>query len=163
MKNFYYYAPTQVVFGKDTEKQVGQLVKKYGGTKVLLHYGGQSAIKSGLLAKVEECLAAEGIEFVKLGGVVPNPRLSLVRKARLHKIRLRAIRRNAIPLIATLLRRLFLKILTMATASTTLRKATQIMVGTFPKLAVPSLPNLVQLRSLDKFSIPVKNEASSFR
>ncbi len=80
MKNFNYYAPTQVVFGRDTEKQVGELVKKYGGKKVLLHYGGQSAIKSGLLQTVEDCLTKEGIEYVKLGGVVPNPRLSLVRK-----------------------------------------------------------------------------------
>lgn len=80
MQNFNYYAPTQVVFGRDTENQVASLVKKYGGTKVLLHYGGQSAIKSGLLPKVESLLTEAGIEFVKLGGVVPNPRLSLVRK-----------------------------------------------------------------------------------
>lgn len=80
MKNFNFYAPTQVVFGRDTEGQVGQLVKKYGGTKVLLHFGGQSAIKSGLLDTVEKSLQAEGIEYVKLGGVKPNPRLSLVRQ-----------------------------------------------------------------------------------
>ena len=52
MKNFNYYAPTQVVFGRNTETQVAELVKKYGGSKILLHYGGQSAIRSGLLAKV---------------------------------------------------------------------------------------------------------------
>lgn len=80
MKDFSYYAPTQVVFGREAEEQVGQLVKKYGGTKVLLHYGGKSAERSGLLQKVEECLTAEGIAYVKLGGVVPNPRLSLVKK-----------------------------------------------------------------------------------
>ena len=80
MQNFNYYAPTQVVFGRDTESQVADLVKKYGGTKVLLHYGGQSAVKSGLLAKVEQTLSDAGIAYVKLGGVVPNPRLSLVRK-----------------------------------------------------------------------------------
>lgn len=80
MKNFKFYAPTHVVFGRDTEHQVGQLVKRYGGTKVLLHYGGQSAIKSGLLARVEESLKSEGIDYVKLGGVKPNPRLSLVRQ-----------------------------------------------------------------------------------
>lgn len=50
MQNFKYYAPTQVIFGRDTEKQVAELVKKYGGTRVLLHYGGQSAVKSGLIA-----------------------------------------------------------------------------------------------------------------
>ncbi|MBP5679611.1 MAG: iron-containing alcohol dehydrogenase [Bacteroidales bacterium] len=80
MKNFKYYAPTYVEFGKGTELKVGQLVKQFGGTKVLLHYGGQSAIKSGLLATVEDCLQKAGIEYVKLGGVVPNPRVSMVRK-----------------------------------------------------------------------------------
>lgn len=49
MQNFQYYAPTQVVFGRDTENQVAELVKKYGGSRVLLHYGGQSAVKSGLI------------------------------------------------------------------------------------------------------------------
>lgn len=80
MQDFTYKAPTEVVFGRNAEQQVGELVKKYGGTKVLLHYGGQSAIKSGLLALVEERLAAAGIQYVKLGGVVPNPRVSLVRQ-----------------------------------------------------------------------------------
>lgn len=80
MQNFKYYAPTQVVFGRDTENQVAELVKKYGGTRVLLHYGGQSAVKSGLIAKVEKILSDADIEYVKLGGVKPNPRLSMVRK-----------------------------------------------------------------------------------
>lgn len=80
MQNFKYYAPTQVVFGRDTEKQVAELVKKYAGTRVLLHYGGQSAVKSGLIANVEKILSDAGIEYVKLGGVKPNPRLSMVRK-----------------------------------------------------------------------------------
>ena len=80
MKNFKYYAPTYVEFGRGTEKKVGQLVKQFGGSKVLLHYGGQSAIKSGLLATVEDCLQKAGVEYVKLGGVVPNPRVSMVRK-----------------------------------------------------------------------------------
>ncbi|MBP5348546.1 MAG: iron-containing alcohol dehydrogenase, partial [Bacteroidaceae bacterium] len=53
MKDFNFYAPTEVVFGKKSEEQVAQLVRKYGGTKVLVHYGGKSAIKSGLLDKVE--------------------------------------------------------------------------------------------------------------
>lgn len=80
MIDFNYYAPTQVVFGKDSESQTGSLVKKYGGTKVLLHYGGQSAQRSGLLDVVKASLKDSGIEFVELGGVVPNPRVSLVRK-----------------------------------------------------------------------------------
>ena len=80
MKNFNYYAPTQVAFGRNSESQVAELVKKHGGSKVLMHYGGQSAIRSGLLAKVEQILTEAGIAYVKLGGVKPNPRLSLVRK-----------------------------------------------------------------------------------
>ena len=80
MKDFNYYAPTEVVFGEQSEEQVAQLVKKYGGTKVLVHYGGQSAVKSGLLDKICGLLQEAGIAFVKLGGVVPNPRLSLAQK-----------------------------------------------------------------------------------
>ena len=80
MKDFVYYAPTEVVFGKHSEEQVARLVKKYGGHKVLVHYGGKSAAKSGLLDKVFALLKEGGIDFVALGGVVPNPRLSLVHR-----------------------------------------------------------------------------------
>ncbi len=76
--SFTYYAPTEVVFGQDTETKAGALVKKWGGTKVLLHYGGESARRSGLLTRIKASLEAEGIAVVELGGVVPNPRLSLV-------------------------------------------------------------------------------------
>lgn len=78
MKDFIYYAPTEVVFGKDSEEQVAKLVKKHGGHKVLVHYGGGSAKKSGLLDKVCYLLEQEGVDYLLLGGVVPNPRLSLV-------------------------------------------------------------------------------------
>ena len=80
MKDFNYYAPTEVVFGEQSEEQVAQLVKKYGGTKVLVHYGGQSAVKSGLLDKICGLLEAGGVAYIKLGGVVPNPRLSFAQK-----------------------------------------------------------------------------------
>jgi hypothetical protein len=80
MKDFNYYAPTEVVFGKKSEEQVAALVKKYGGTKVLIHYGGKSAVKSGLLDKVCNLLKAGGVDYVSLGGVVPNPRLSLAQQ-----------------------------------------------------------------------------------
>ncbi|MCR4810707.1 MAG: iron-containing alcohol dehydrogenase [Prevotella sp.] len=80
MKDFNYYAPTEMVFGEKSEEQVAALVKKYGGTKVLVHYGGQSAIRSGLLDKICRLLTDGGVEFVKLGGVVPNPRLSLAQQ-----------------------------------------------------------------------------------
>ena len=80
MRDFVYYAPTEVVFGKDSEEQVAGLVKKYGGHKVLVHYGGRSAKKSGLLDKICALLRQGGIDYVELGGVVPNPRLSLVQE-----------------------------------------------------------------------------------
>lgn len=78
MKNFHYYTPTQVEFGRGAENKVAELVKHYGGTKVLVHYGGKSASRSGLLQRVTDQLTAAGIAYVTLGGVVPNPRLSLV-------------------------------------------------------------------------------------
>ena len=78
MRDFNYYAPTEVVFGKESEEQVASLVKKYGGTKVLVHYGGKSAQRSGLLDKICGLLREGGVSYVMLGGVVPNPRLSLV-------------------------------------------------------------------------------------
>jgi len=78
--NFNFYAPTEVVFGKETERKVGKLVKKQGCNKVLLHYGGQSAERSGLLKTIRQSLDTENIQYVELGGVVPNPRLSLVYK-----------------------------------------------------------------------------------
>lgn len=78
MLNFNYFTPTKIVFGKGAEAQVGALVKAQGGTKVLLHYGGGSAQRSGLLDKIQSSLQQEGIAYRSLGGVVPNPRLSLV-------------------------------------------------------------------------------------
>ncbi|MBR2292057.1 MAG: iron-containing alcohol dehydrogenase [Prevotella sp.] len=80
MKDFNFYAPTEVVFGEQSEEQVASLVRKYNGTKVLVHYGGQSAIKSRLLDKICRLLTEGGVDFVKLGGVVPNPRLSLAQE-----------------------------------------------------------------------------------
>ena len=78
MFGFRYFTPTKVVFGKDTEYQVADLVKEFGGTKVLIHYGGGSVVRSGLLARVTKCLDEAGIAYVTLGGAVPNPHLSLV-------------------------------------------------------------------------------------
>ena len=73
MDNFNFYSPTEFVFGKDRENECGKYVKKYGGTKVLIHYGGGSAVRSGLLDRVKKSLAAENIPFAELGGVQPNP------------------------------------------------------------------------------------------
>lgn len=78
MENFAYYTPTKVVFGKDEEKNVGKLAKDFGAKKVLIHYGGGSAVRSGLIDKIKTSLTEENISFVELGGVKPNPRLSLI-------------------------------------------------------------------------------------
>jgi alcohol dehydrogenase YqhD (iron-dependent ADH family) len=78
MNNFQYYAPTKVVFGKETENQAGALAAEAGAKKVLVHFGGQSAVKSGLIDRVSASLKAKNVPFVLLGGVVPNPRLSKV-------------------------------------------------------------------------------------
>ncbi len=78
MLNFNFYTPTEVVFGKATENRTGEMIKKYGGTKVLLHYGSGSVVKSGLLDRIKKSLEAENIAYVELGGVVPNPHLKKV-------------------------------------------------------------------------------------
>ncbi|MBI9010514.1 MAG: iron-containing alcohol dehydrogenase [Tenericutes bacterium] len=78
MLNFKYYSPTEFVFGKDTEQEVGKLLKKCKAKKVLLHYGSGSVKRSGLLDRVIKSIEAEKIEHVELGGVVPNPRDTLV-------------------------------------------------------------------------------------
>ena len=80
MKDFTYYAPTRIVFGKESEEKLPQLIQQYGGKKVLVHYGGGSAKRSGLLDKVFTMLDDAGIAYVELGGVVPNPVLSLVKE-----------------------------------------------------------------------------------
>lgn len=80
MRDFEYYTPTRVIFGKDTHLQVGTLLKEQKCHKVLIHFGGNSAVRSGLLEQVETSLKEAGIDYVTLGGVVPNPRLSKVRE-----------------------------------------------------------------------------------
>ena len=78
MNNFTFYSPTCFVFGKDSENQAGALVKRFGGSRVLVHFGGGSAIRSGLVDRVEASLKAEGLVSFRLGGVKPNPRSGLV-------------------------------------------------------------------------------------
>ncbi len=80
MDNFNFYSPTEFVFGKGRENECGELVVKHGGTKVLIHYGGGSAVKSGLLDRVKASLDKSGIGWCELGGVQPNPRDTLVYK-----------------------------------------------------------------------------------
>ena len=80
MINFTYYTPTEVVFGHGSEDKTSELIKKYGGKNVLIHYGGKSAEKLGLISKITSQFAENGIKYTLLGGVVPNPRLSLVKK-----------------------------------------------------------------------------------
>ena len=76
MENFVQYAPTEVIFGKGTENQTGEEVKKWGGSRVLLVYGGGSAVRSGLIGRVEQSLTEAGIAYEEFGGVKPNPRLA---------------------------------------------------------------------------------------
>lgn len=78
MDNFTFYSPTFFSFGKGAENDTGKYVKRFGGTRVLIHYGSGSAVKSGLIDRVKESLDKEGIKYVTLGGVKPNPRSGLV-------------------------------------------------------------------------------------
>ena len=78
MENFTFYSPTKFVFGKGTEREAGALVKSFGGSNVLVHYGGGSVIRSGLLDRVKASLEAAGVKYTLLGGVKPNPRSGLV-------------------------------------------------------------------------------------
>lgn len=80
IKDFNFFAPTRVVFGRESEKEIGRLVAEAGARKVLLHYGGGSAERSGLLDVVRGELRSAGVNFCELGGVVPNPLLSKVRE-----------------------------------------------------------------------------------
>ncbi len=93
MDNFNFYSPTEFVFGMNRENECGELVKKYGGTKVLIHYGGGSAVRSGLIDRVKASLDAVGIPHVELGGVKPNPHDSLVYKG------IEIVRQNGIDFI----------------------------------------------------------------
>ena len=78
MENFVFYSPTYFLFGKNEEEKAGKYVRRFGGSKVMVHFGGGSVKRSGLLDRVEASLAAEGIAYVELGGVRPNPRSGLV-------------------------------------------------------------------------------------
>ncbi len=78
MLNFNFYSPTYFAFGKEREKETGKLVKRFGGTKVLIHYGGGSVVKSGLLDSIKKSLQDSDLSFIELGGAVPNPRSGLV-------------------------------------------------------------------------------------
>jgi alcohol dehydrogenase YqhD (iron-dependent ADH family) len=80
MENFTFYSPTYFAFGKDTENDTGKYVKRFGGSKVLIHFGSGSVVRSGLLDRVKKSLDKENIAYVELGGVQPNPRSGLVYK-----------------------------------------------------------------------------------
>ena len=80
MHDFCYYIPTEIIFGKNTENKVASTIKKYGGKKVLVLYGGGSVIKSGLMETIKKCLDQESLNYIIFGGVQPNPRLSFARE-----------------------------------------------------------------------------------
>ena len=73
MNNFVFYSPTEFVFGKNTEVQVGALARKYGAQKVMIVYGGGSVVRSGLLDRVKQSLQEAGVAYCEMGGVQPNP------------------------------------------------------------------------------------------
>ncbi len=73
MNNFTFWTPTKFVFGKDTESRTGELVKEFSGKKLLLVYGGGSVVRSGLLDRVKNALDAQGLHYVELSGIKPNP------------------------------------------------------------------------------------------
>lgn len=78
MLNFSFYSPTRFIFGRDAENQAGEQTLLQGAKKALVVYGGGSAVKSGLLARVTASLEEKGVAYATLGGVQPNPRASLV-------------------------------------------------------------------------------------
>ena len=78
MDNFVFHSPTKFIFGKGTEERVGGLLSEAGAKKVLIHYGSGSVVRSGLLARIKESLEKQHIQYVELGGVLPNPVDSLV-------------------------------------------------------------------------------------
>ena len=80
MNNFVYHSPTEVIFGKGTENETAGLIKKYGGSRVFIVYGGGSIVKSGLLAKIREQLESAGLAAYEFGGAKPNPLLSHARE-----------------------------------------------------------------------------------
>ena len=80
MKNFVYQLPTKFLFGRGAENEVGREVRALGGTKALIHYGGGSAVRSGLTDRAKEALEAEDSGYVELPGVQPNPRDAMVYK-----------------------------------------------------------------------------------
>ena len=89
MQSFEFCCPTEIVFGRDAEEKVADKIRKYGGSRVYIVYGGGSVVKNGLLARIERILTAGGLAFEVLGGVQPNPRVNLaregVREARLFQ------------------------------------------------------------------------------
>lgn len=80
MQDFEFYSPTKMIFGRDTEMQVAQHIRSFGGSRIFVVYGGQSAVKSGLIPRVLDCLTQAGLPYETLGGVQPNPRLELARQ-----------------------------------------------------------------------------------
>ncbi len=80
MENFVSYTPTKVFFGKGTELEAGQHVREFGGKKVFVVYGGGSAVRSGLIGRIEESLKQEGLAFEEFGGAKPNPTLDHARE-----------------------------------------------------------------------------------
>ncbi len=76
--NFNFYSPTEVIFGKDTHRETGKYIRKYGGSRILILYGSERVFTTGLMGEITESIKKEGLTFAFLGGIVPNPHLSKV-------------------------------------------------------------------------------------
>ncbi len=76
--NFNFYSPTEVIFGKDTHRETGKYIRKYGGSRILILYGSERVFTTGLMGEITESIKKEGLTFSFLGGIVPNPHLSKV-------------------------------------------------------------------------------------
>ena len=102
MHGFTQYTPTRIIFGKETQKQAGELAKSLKASKVFVVYGGGSVVRSGLLDEVIASLEEAGLEYMTVGGVKPNPRLSFARQAIQQYLRMKRRRsREVFPQIST--------------------------------------------------------------
>ena len=81
MQSFIYHCPTEIVFGRGAEHAAAEKLRAFGASRILVLYGGGSVLRSGLLSRIEEDLTSQGLAFLVIGGIQPNPRVFFVREA----------------------------------------------------------------------------------
>ena len=81
MQSFTFHCPTEIIFGRGAEEHVAEKLRAFGARRILILYGGGSAVRSGLLSRIEKNLTSVGLAFFVMGGIRPNPRVSFVREA----------------------------------------------------------------------------------